>query len=82
MTAGARLGLTPENENPAEAGCVVPEPVRLRPRLDPDNHDTASLKPLLAPAPEEGFTEWPVSRALNNPRHEGPACAESVEKTG
>jgi len=50
--------------------------------LDPDNHDTASLKPLLAPAPEEGFTEWPVSRALNNPRHEGPACAESVEKTG
>jgi len=50
--------------------------------LDPDNHDTASLKPLLAPAPEEGFTEWPVSRALNNPRHEGPACAAAVEKTG
>ena len=50
--------------------------------LDPDNHDTASLKPLLAPAPEEGFTEWPVSRELNNPRHEGPACAAAVEKTG
>jgi len=50
--------------------------------LDPDNHDTVSLKPLLAPAPEEGFTVWPVSRELNNPRHEGPACAAAVEKTG
>ncbi len=50
--------------------------------LDPDNHDTASLKRLLVPAPEEGFTEWPVSRELNNPRHEGPACAAEVEKTG
>ena len=48
--------------------------------LDPDNHDTASLKPLLAPAAEEGFTEWPVSRELNNPRHEGQACAAVVAK--
>jgi putative SOS response-associated peptidase YedK len=48
--------------------------------LDPDNHDTASLKRLLAPAPEEGFTEWPVSRELNTPRHEGPACAAAVAK--
>ena len=50
--------------------------------LDPDNHDTASLKPLLAPAPEGWLTEWPVSRELNNPRHEGLACAEAVEKPG
>jgi len=46
--------------------------------LDPDNHDVASLKQLLAPAPEDGLTEWPVSRALNNPRNDGPACAEAV----
>lgn len=47
--------------------------------LDPDNHDTASLKQLLAPAPEDWRTEWPVSRALNNPRHEGPDCAVAVK---
>jgi putative SOS response-associated peptidase YedK len=46
--------------------------------LDPDNHDTASLKQLLAPAPEDWLAEWPVSRALNNPRHEGPDCAEKA----
>ncbi len=46
--------------------------------LDPDNHDTASLKQLLAPAPEDWLTEWPVSRALNNPRHEGPDCVEKA----
>jgi len=46
--------------------------------LDPDNHDTASLKQLLAPAPKDWLTEWPVSRTLNNPRNEGPACAEAV----
>jgi len=54
-------------------------PVILDPRdherwLDPDNQDTASLKALLSPAPEDWLTEWPVSRQLNNPRHEGPDC--------
>lgn len=44
--------------------------------LDPNNHDTANLKQLLAPAPEDWLTEWPVRRALNNPQHEGPDCAE------
>jgi putative SOS response-associated peptidase YedK len=43
--------------------------------LDPDNHDTASLKKLLVPAPEDLLTEWEVSRELNNPRHEGAGCA-------
>jgi len=46
--------------------------------LDPDNHDTASLKQLLATAPEDWLAEWPVRRALNNPRHEGPDCAEKA----
>ena len=44
--------------------------------LDPTNHDAASLKSLLVPAPEDWLTEWPVSRTLNNPQHEGPECAE------
>ena len=44
--------------------------------LDPDNHDTARLKQLLAPAPEDSLTEWPVSRSLNNPQHDGADSAE------
>lgn len=43
--------------------------------LDPDNQDTAGLKALLSPAPEDWLTEWQVSRQLNNPRHEGPNCS-------
>jgi len=46
--------------------------------LDPDNHDTASLKQLLAPAPEDGLIEWPASRKRNNPQHEEPECAENA----
>jgi putative SOS response-associated peptidase YedK len=44
--------------------------------LAPDNHDIASLKALLVPAPEDWLNEWPVSRRLNNPRNEGPECAQ------
>lgn len=44
--------------------------------LDPDNQNTTELKRLLTPAPEDWLTEWPVSRKLNNPQHEGPDCAE------
>jgi len=47
--------------------------------LDPANQDTTSLKQLLAPAPNGWLTEWTVSRQLNNPRHEGPECAEPVK---
>ncbi len=50
--------------------------------LDPDNHDTARLKKLLAPAPEGLLTEWKVSREINNPRHEGPRCAEQIDRRG
>jgi putative SOS response-associated peptidase YedK len=46
--------------------------------LDPGNQDTPSLKSLLSPAPEDWLMEYLVSRALNNPRHEGPACSEPV----
>jgi putative SOS response-associated peptidase YedK len=50
--------------------------------LDPDNHDTAALKQLLVPPPDDWLTAWPVSRQLNNPRHEGVLCAEPVERRG
>jgi len=38
----------------------------------------ASLKQLLVPAPEDGPIEWPLSRMLNTPQHEGPGCAEEA----
>ena len=59
---------------------VILAPQDYRRWLDPDNHDTASLKQLLAPAPEDWLAEWPVSRVLNNPQHEGPQCAEPAAK--
>lgn len=50
--------------------------------LDPNNQDIAKLKHLLAPAPEDGLTEWPGSRRLHNPQHEGADCAEPVTLPG
>jgi len=32
--------------------------------------------------PEDWLAEWPVIRALNNPRHEGPVCAAAVSDDG
>ncbi|MBI1282878.1 MAG: hypothetical protein GC183_00905 [Thiobacillus sp.] len=46
--------------------------------LDPDNHGTASLKRLLAAAPEDRLSEWPVSRARNTLWHAGPVRAEKA----
>jgi putative SOS response-associated peptidase YedK len=39
--------------------------------LDPGQGDAASLSHWLGEAQEEGFEAWPVSRAVNDPRHEG-----------
>jgi putative SOS response-associated peptidase YedK len=58
---------------------VILDPKDYAAWLDPDNHDTARLKRLLAPAPEDLLTEWKVSRELNNPRHEGAGCALPAE---
>jgi putative SOS response-associated peptidase YedK len=54
---------------------VILDPHDYKRWLDPDFQDTANLKPLLVPAPEDWLTEWQVSRGLNNPQHEGPDCA-------
>lgn len=40
--------------------------------LDPALTDPAALRPLLVPCPPERLRLWPVSPALNHPRHEGP----------
>lgn len=57
---------------------VILDPLDYERWLDPTNLDTAGLKRLLAPAPEDWLTEWPVSQKLNNPQHEGPTCAEPL----
>lgn len=59
---------------------VILDPKDYEAWLDPENHDTANLKRLLAPAPEGLLTEWEVSRELNNPRHEGAGCALPIGK--
>lgn len=46
--------------------------------LDPDYRDTASLKALLVPAPDDFFVERPASPALNNPRNEWPQFADEA----
>lgn len=46
--------------------------------LDPDNRDSAGLKRLLAPAPEDLLIAWPVSRRVNDPRHDAPDCIQPV----
>jgi putative SOS response-associated peptidase YedK len=39
---------------------------------DPALTDPAALRPLLVPCPPERLRLWPVSPAVNDPRHEGP----------
>jgi putative SOS response-associated peptidase YedK len=42
--------------------------------LDTDAHDPAALQHLLRPAPAAQLKARPVSRYVNNARHEGPDC--------
>ena len=47
--------------------------------LDPGRHDPGALSSWLGQAGEGDFEAWPVSRAVNDPRHQG---AELVEPAG
>ncbi len=57
-------------------------PVILNPRdydlwLDPDVQDPTLLEPLLRPYPSDEMEVYPVSRLVNDPRHEDPKCVEA-----
>jgi putative SOS response-associated peptidase YedK len=57
-------------------------PAILRPEdyhawLEPAERDPADLQPLLAPYPADEMEARPVSRLVNNPRHEAPDCIAS-----
>lgn len=42
--------------------------------LDPDLKDAAAVAPLLRACPPDGWEAAPVSRWVNDPRHDGPEC--------
>lgn len=46
--------------------------------LDPDVQDFAQIKPLLKPCPDDELAAHPVSKLVNSPTNDGPACIEAV----
>ena len=44
--------------------------------LDPDQKDPAKVQGLLRPYPAEEMLAYPVSRLVNDPKHEDPRCLE------
>lgn len=46
--------------------------------LDPRVDDPARLLPLCVPCPSESLRARPVSKAVNNPRHDRPDCIEPL----
>jgi putative SOS response-associated peptidase YedK len=61
---------------------MVIEPGRWADWLDPANSDVGDLRALLAPATANGLTSYPVSRAVNSVRNNGPELIVPVELTG
>ena len=47
--------------------------------LDPYNQDIPQLQAMLGPYPGEKMSLWPVSRRVNSPANDDPACIEAVE---
>jgi putative SOS response-associated peptidase YedK len=48
--------------------------------IDPAERDGAEMASILGPYPAEAMEAYPVSRTVNSPRNEVPACVEPVEK--
>lgn len=46
--------------------------------LDPEARDAALVAPLLRPCAAEGWEAVAVSKHVNNPRNDGPACIEAA----
>jgi len=58
---------------------ILDEPARslwLDPVADPKN----DLSPLLRPCPAEELEAFPVSRRVNNPRHDEPSCLDPISR--
>ncbi len=61
---------------------MVIDPASWADWLDPGNRDPADLRALLAPAVARGLVSYPVSRAVNYVRNNGPELIEPVEPAG
>jgi len=48
--------------------------------LDPGLRDTRALESLLVPYPAAGMESYPVSRRVNDPSNDDPACVEVAER--
>ena len=59
---------------------VILNPDDYRNWLDPAERDPADMTALLQPYPASDMRAVPVSRTVNNPRNESPACIESATK--
>ena len=59
---------------------VILPPGAYDPWLDPDLHDVSVLTPFLHPYPAAEMEAFPVSRKVNNPKFDDPACLNSIEK--
>jgi putative SOS response-associated peptidase YedK len=46
--------------------------------LDPEVMDAQRLKPLLGAYPADQMRAYPVSRWVNKPQHDDPACIEPL----
>jgi putative SOS response-associated peptidase YedK len=46
--------------------------------LDPKRAKAEDLAPLICPAPEKLLEAVPVGLYVNNPKYDGPKCAEPV----
>ena len=57
---------------------VVLDPQRYAQWLDPSNRDTGALLPLLRPSPPGDWTLEPVSRRVNDARHDDPSLIEPL----
>ena len=55
---------------------VILDPKDFDRRLDPDQKDPAKVQGLLRPYPPEAMLAYPVSRLVNDPKHEDPRCLE------
>jgi putative SOS response-associated peptidase YedK len=55
---------------------VILQPADFDVWLDPQNHDSESLRSLMHPCAAELMTAYPVSPAINRSSVDGPTCIE------
>lgn len=55
---------------------VILAPEQYATWLDPANTDRQQLTAMLVPYPADAMEAWPVSRRVNNPRHDSADCLE------